>query len=384
MSKFHFVNDNKIFYSKLEISIVVALNYYYIYYFLILRFEKEFCNWTSDNHNIDQLIQQTQLNAFTFKDIIEWILFSKFTNIKYLAKEGFGTIFKAVWIDGYITGIDYQKNVWKRSAQIDICLKGLYNSKDIKQEFLEEIKNQHKYGGKSAIVIYGITKNPKDGNYMIVMEYAKQGSLRQLLDSKYVNQNMFSSYITDFGLCKPVSQDSSSKAFFGVLPYIAPEVLYAHGKEYTQKSDIYSFGIIMSEVFTGYPPYHDIPHDKDLAIRICLGYRPKIRCEVPQLLLDLINKCLDADPQNRPTASELADTLNKFFINLKNKETGLYSQVEDLDKNFLSCDQVKSTRFEYQTHPQAIYTSQFLNLSTLPKPASQPSQHINFEVPDSK
>ncbi|RIB07410.1 hypothetical protein C2G38_2113837, partial [Gigaspora rosea] len=50
-----------------------------------------------------------------------------------------------------------------------------------------------------------------------------------------------SSFITDFGLCKPVSQDSSSAEIFGVLPYIAPEVLYT--KEYSQKSDIYSFGI---------------------------------------------------------------------------------------------------------------------------------------------
>ena len=74
-----------------------------------------------------------------FKDIIEWIPFSKFTNIKYLAKGGFGTVFKAVWIDGYITGFDNQKYVWKRKAQINVCLKGLDNSKDIKQEFLEEV-----------------------------------------------------------------------------------------------------------------------------------------------------------------------------------------------------------------------------------------------------
>ncbi|RIB08532.1 hypothetical protein C2G38_341584 [Gigaspora rosea] len=50
---------------------------------------------------------------------------------------------------------------------------------------------------------------------------------------------MFSSYIINFGLCKPVSHNSSSKALFGVLPYIAPEVLCAHGKEYTQKNQIF-------------------------------------------------------------------------------------------------------------------------------------------------
>ena len=80
--------------------------------------------------------------------------------------------------------------------------------------------------------------------------------------------------ITDLGLCKPANEKSekSEKRIYGVLPYVAPEVL--RGKEYTQASDIYGFGIIAYEVFTGYPPYHDIDHDDSLAIRICNGQRP--------------------------------------------------------------------------------------------------------------
>ncbi|RIB08874.1 kinase-like domain-containing protein [Gigaspora rosea] len=253
---------------------------------------------------------------------------------------------------------------------------------------------------------------------MIVMQYAKQGSLRKLLDNKYndlswehkidniryiaeglaaihkanlvhkdfhsgniVNENMYSSYITDFGLCRPVSQDSSSKEIFGVLPYIAPEVLY--GDKYTIKSDIYSFGIIMSEVFTGYPPYHDIPHDFSLATQICLGRRPEIRCKVPQSLLDLMNKCLDAEPQNRPTAKALLGMLNQFYRNLGDKETELYKQIEEiknLDKNSSIHDQAnqtKSNRFNYQTHKQAIYTSRFLNFQKLPKPVNA-GEHIIY------
>ncbi|CAG8838485.1 6155_t:CDS:2, partial [Cetraspora pellucida] len=55
-----------------------------------------------------------------------------------------------------------QKSEWKRRPQVDVCLKRLDDSKDMKQEFLEEVKNQHTHGGNSAIAIYGITKNPKD------------------------------------------------------------------------------------------------------------------------------------------------------------------------------------------------------------------------------
>ncbi|RIB19773.1 kinase-like domain-containing protein [Gigaspora rosea] len=260
---------------------------------------------------------------------------------------------------------------------------------------------------------------------MMVMQYAKQGSLRKLLDNKYndlswqhkinnlwlmarglvaihnanlvhkdfhsgniVNENIYSSYITDFGLCKPVSQYSNSKGIFGVLPYIAPEVLY--GEKYTMKSDIYSFGIIMSEVFTGYPPYHDIPHNEDLAIRVCLGHRPEIRCKVPQSLLDLMNKCLDAEPQSRPTTEVLLDMLVQFYNDLEDENTELYKQVEKIkssDKNSSihnQANQTKSTQLNYQTHKQAIYTSRLLNFQKLPKPVNAAISHpieLN-EVPD--
>jgi serine/threonine protein kinase len=40
----------------------------------------------------------------------------------------------------------------------------------------------------------------------------------------------------------------SENEVYGVLPYIAPEVL--RGGHYTQSSDIYSFGIIMYEIFS--------------------------------------------------------------------------------------------------------------------------------------
>ncbi|POG69403.1 kinase-like domain-containing protein, partial [Rhizophagus irregularis DAOM 181602=DAOM 197198] len=58
-------------------------------------------------------------------------------------------------------------------------------------------------------------------------------------------------FITDLGLCQPANVKSSqnnNKKIYGVLPYVAPEVL--RGKEYTQKSDIYGFGIIAYEICT--------------------------------------------------------------------------------------------------------------------------------------
>ncbi|CAB4378245.1 unnamed protein product [Rhizophagus irregularis] len=50
------------------------------------------------------------------------------------------------------------------------------------------------------------------------------------------------------GLCKPADYDASKNtknSTYGVLPYIAPEIL--RGQNYTKASDIYSFGIIITE-----------------------------------------------------------------------------------------------------------------------------------------
>ncbi|RIB14661.1 kinase-like domain-containing protein [Gigaspora rosea] len=154
---------------------------------IVGKFEREFHNWTSGNDDIDKFIQQTQLYAKNFSEIIEWISFDKFTNIKYLSKGGFGIIFRAIWTDGYIDG--FNNNGWTRKPRINVCLKSLHNSKDINKDFLDEVKNQHNYGGISSIKIYGITKVPQGNDYMIVMQYAKQGSLRQLLDSRFHELN---------------------------------------------------------------------------------------------------------------------------------------------------------------------------------------------------
>ncbi|CAG8769260.1 2241_t:CDS:1, partial [Ambispora leptoticha] len=54
--------------------------------------------------------------------------------------------------------------------------------------------------------------------------------------------------------------------------------------------------------------------------------RPKIKRKVPQLLLDLMKKCLDAEPQSRPTAKALVDKLGKFSQDLGYKSTELYKQ----------------------------------------------------------
>ncbi|POG68101.1 kinase-like domain-containing protein [Rhizophagus irregularis DAOM 181602=DAOM 197198] len=184
--------------------------------------------------------------------------------------------------------------------------------------------------------------------------------------------------ITDLGLCQPAnvkSSQNSNKKIYGVLPYVAPEVL--RGKEYTQKSDIYGFGIIAYEICTGFPPYHDIAHDEFLAMKICKGLRPTSNYKIPQLIFDIINQCWNANPLKRPDANELRELIVKLYRDIRDNKVAsvIYGQVkgaDDINKKSsfpvqlpLSSD---TSILSYMTHPQAVYTSRLLDFKKLPEP----------------
>ncbi|PKY58280.1 hypothetical protein RhiirA4_480058, partial [Rhizophagus irregularis] len=104
---------------------------------------------------------------------------------------------------------------------------------------------------------------------------------------------------------------------------------------------------------------------------------PNIFKYTPKLLADLINKCWDAKPENRPTAKELYQTLNKWY---NDKDSDTESQVnEDNDtksqvNNYN--DKIKLNRTSerkygnIQTNTQAIYTSRLLSFKNLPEQAN--------------
>ncbi len=120
-----------------------------------------------------------------------------------------------------------------------------------------------------------------------------------LLDSQIVM------YISDLGLSKPADKPSKINEIYGVLPYIAPEVL--RGKPYTKAADIYSFGIIMWEMTSGIPVFNNIPHDFNLFLNICQGLRPDIIKGTMPEYAELMKKCWNSDPNKRPTAEELVE-----------------------------------------------------------------------------
>ncbi|CAG8734411.1 36107_t:CDS:1, partial [Gigaspora margarita] len=88
------------------------------------------------------------------------------------------------------------------------------------------------------------------------------------------------------------------------------------------------------EIVSAHPAYQGISHDIELQRAIVYkGKRPIIQTHVPKLVVELINKCLNAEPDERPTSKEVYQTTNIWYNEiLNNKQTTLVAQVKKVDE----------------------------------------------------
>ena len=66
--------------------------------------------------------------------------YDRFYDIEYIAKGGFGKVYRANWIDGYIHNWDNENKNWCRPYSNEfVALKSLNNSKNVTLEFMNEV-----------------------------------------------------------------------------------------------------------------------------------------------------------------------------------------------------------------------------------------------------
>ena len=116
-----------------------------------------------------------------------------------------------------------------------------------------------------------------------------------------------SAKLCDFGYCRTtaIAGDESKN---GTLYYAAPE-LFRKGKFDPFKTDIYAIGITLYSLFELTFPFKD--GDQDFIINQIVNGDLYFPSSMDKELLNLILRCVDMNPQNRPTIQEILE--HEFF-----------------------------------------------------------------------
>ncbi|EXX53024.1 uncharacterized protein OCT59_017760 [Rhizophagus irregularis] len=353
--------------------------------------------WTSGNNDVDKFIKDTIYDARnTYKESLKWVPFGRFKDVKQIGVGGFAKVYSATWID----------------HGIKVALKRLNGSKNMSAVYLNELKihwNFYKEDSMFSLIFYGMTKDPETEEFMMILQFADEGNLRSVLSHNFKNilwkdkiiylywliyglknlhdlgyfhkdfhsgnilqEGGYQTYISDFGLSGPSNKQKSDDKICGVLPYIAPEVL--NGEPYTLSSDIYSFGVIMTELSSGIPPFHKRKHDATLALEICNGLRPNFGKGTPEIYKKLAYKCMNANSNQRPTASELHDIIKFWYCSSRHdkeyqEEEKFGYKGKEIEAMFEEADkEIPNISTSYEKNPDAIYTSRLFTFNNLTKP----------------
>jgi serine/threonine protein kinase len=113
--------------------------------------------------------------------------------------------------------------------------------------------------------------------------------------------------IADFGISKETQELATMTGFIGTTSYMSPEMVL--GEKYTEKVDVYSYGILLWEMYTHELPFASMP-PLHVATQVVQGLRPKIPPNCPAKLSTLMEMCWDRDQLKRPSFGDVLSYLN--------------------------------------------------------------------------
>ncbi|XP_042492329.1 serine/threonine-protein kinase STY46-like isoform X2 [Macadamia integrifolia] len=212
-------------------------------------------------------------------------------------------------------------------------------------EFIQEVTILREVQHRNVVRFIGACTKPP--NFCIVTEYMPGGSLYDFLHKhqnvlelplllrfaidvckgmEYLHQNNIIHRdlktanllmdmdkvvkVADFGVARFQNQEGVMTAETGTYRWMAPEVI--NHQPYDQKADVFSFAIVLWELRTG-----KVPYDTLTPLQAALGVRQGLRPELPDKthprLLELMKRCWEAVPSNRPSFSAITVELEELL-----------------------------------------------------------------------
>ncbi|KAG6583179.1 TKL protein kinase [Phytophthora cinnamomi] len=183
------------------------------------------------------------------------------------------------------------------------------------EEFAQEIELSASLVHPNIASFIAVSWNSLN-NLVMLLEWLPMGDLQSYLFKNGDLMTMLEAKLIDFGVSRG-RQDNSMTAGVGTPYWTAPEIL--EGKKYSELADIYSFGVVLTELDTCKTPYQDASTSRGakpkpfqiLADVIAGVLRPSFTDECPTRIRRIGVACCQYDPALRPTAAQVVRMLEE-------------------------------------------------------------------------
>ena len=157
-------------------------------------------------------------------------------------------------------------------------------------------------------VIHRDLKSPN-----LLLNTAPTGPWRKTQDSREPAPVM---RITDFGLSREAipapNQRLTMNLKVGTPVWMSPELLDKQA-DYSNKVDLYSFAVVLSELLSCELPWKNLAAEGTSLEQAVLeqGRRPELAADTPHLLRDVVEACWRQDAEARPTFDQVVELLER-------------------------------------------------------------------------
>ncbi|DBA00609.1 TPA: hypothetical protein N0F65_007738 [Lagenidium giganteum] len=142
---------------------------------------------------------------------------------------------------------------------------------------------------------------------------------RDLKSPNLLVQKDYSIKITDFGLARVKAQIKTMTGNCGTTQWMAPEVLGS--RPYTEKADVYSFGIVVWEVFTARCPFENLSQIQVALSVLNHDNRPRVPESCPRFFARLMRACWVRDPEQRPSFAHVVQEIEGHLHRSQQQES---------------------------------------------------------------
>ena len=111
--------------------------------------------------------------------------------------------------------------------------------------------------------------------------------------------------VCDFGSARVLERTETVTAMAGTYRWMAPEFNDKASTKVNQRCDVFSYGMILYELFAHEIPYSDLSDNIAVATSVHDGKRPPISPNLPLYIQKLMQSCWEHEPHDRPTFDKI-------------------------------------------------------------------------------